>query len=151
MYLIDIELQHVGQSFLNLHHLHKLSLRDNPNAGINWTQLPNAQHLDLNNTSMVVPESVPFINITHLELSNNHVNASDILLRLKSLNQLKFLSLSYNNFEQLDDWMRLLELFPHLKGFHLEGNSFLSDQYRNIRNTFCAKGNTMYIDGPSCG
>lgn len=135
LYLEQIDLQSVGKWVDNLNQVGHLTLSGNTHAGIDLgklARLPSLENLDVSNTSLIVPETLPSSNITRLSLAYNHLEAPNILLRLSSLKELDTLRLDNNNFKRFDGLTELRAKSPKLKRIDLNGNPIPCDKYGNI-------------------
>lgn len=153
--LIELEangLSHIGQSFYGCERLTWLQLKNNQINDIDlqsFAKLPKLNYLWLKNSGFRFKENVtPHTaksQLFRLDLSENGLNNSDVLLRLESSGyaDLKVLSLENNNFTVIDELIGVKQKFQYLYSLSLSGNFFDYNWIENAVQTLKMQGVTV--------
>lgn len=147
-------LSHIGQSFYGCERLTWLDLGNNQINDIDlqsFAKLPKLNYLWLKNSGFRFKENVTLAPDTaksqlfRLDLSENGLNNSDVLLRLESSGyaDLKVLSLENNNFTVIDELIELKQKFQYLYSLSLSGNFFDYNWIENAVQTLNVQGVTV--------
>lgn len=129
-------LTHIGQLFHKCKHLEDLYLEDNQITDIDLRSLARCNikvlvlrksgfHFDENFTMRTPYEYVN--SITYLDLTDNKLNNSDVLMQLNDMgfnNNLHTLNLRNNSFTVIDDLSMLKQNFRNIEFLVLRGNLF---------------------------
>lgn len=153
-------LKRIGKAFQNCNQLNDLRLNYNQIEDIDlvvFAKLPKLKSLRLKNSGFQwgngdqwpdIPSNLPF-----LDISNNSLTGSDVLIRLRNFSSLSKLDITDNNFSELNGFGNIKEDFPQLYELSLSGNTFTCAELQSIVDGLQAQNVTVtksvVIDGSS--